>query len=197
MFPTIAAMEICTKIQYNVRMQRQPALDAQRVRDEMKKLGEKLGHEVKPPELAELAGLVYETMFKAINQGGRRVAADLVARLALVFGCSIEFLMGLTDDRNPVTLNLNDWLDGLVKTAKTLPASRQRDLLLIARVYADTKEESARLAFQDTRGLISRAADEMGRGEDFDSLLKFLERAENELFPSSGLLSEDTGKPSD
>lgn len=129
----VAALEICTKIQYNAGMEREPVVDTGRIRDEMKRLSEKLSHEVKLPELADLAGVNYNTLSKAVTEENRRVSADLVARLALVFGCSIEFLMGVADERKPMVLNLGDVLDTLVTIAKTLPVIRQRDLLIMVR----------------------------------------------------------------
>lgn len=212
MITHIAALEICTKIQYNEAMHRELVLDIKRVQDEIVRLSKTLGHEVRLPELAEMAGLDYYTLYAAVtnkvtkrkkptgetpeNQN-RRVSADLVARLAMAFGCSSEFLMGVTDKREPITLNLNEFLDALVKTAKTLPVSRQRDLLLIARAYADAKEESARMAFQEIRTMIATVADETGHGAELDALLKLLDQAEQRWSSGTitGSLGKDASKP--
>lgn len=155
----VARLEICTKIQYNAAMPKEPVVDTARIRDEMKKLGERLGHDVKLPELAELAAVDYNTLFKAVNEENRRVSADLVTRLALVFGCSVEYLMGIADQREPVTLNLSEVLASLVAIAKTLPAVRQRDLLLMAQAYQDADDPTPEM-MQELLELVEEVGDE-------------------------------------
>lgn len=152
-------LEICTKIQYNAAMPKEPVVDTARIRDEMKRLGAKMGHEVKLPELAELAGIDYNTLFKAVNEENRRVSADLVTRLAIVFGCSVEYLMGIADQRELVTLNLTEVLASLVAIAKTLPAVRQRDLLIMAQAYRDADDPTPEM-MQELFELVKEVGDE-------------------------------------
>src|SRR5688572_12660363 len=97
---TYSLLEICTKLQYNDCMEREPVVNADRIRDEMKRMG------LKPGKVAELIGVSYETLYKSLNEENRRVSAEMVAKLAMLFGCSMEYLLSLTDNRSPVTLNL-------------------------------------------------------------------------------------------
>lgn len=170
-------------------MEREPVVNADRIREEMKRMG------LKPGKVAELIGVSYETLYKSLNEENRRVSAEMVAKLAMLFGCSMEYLLSLTDKRSPVTLNLSDLLEKIVQTAKTLPVVRQRDLLLMAETYSAAGEEMTRMVFQDVRDTIAKVADETGRGEELDQLLNLLETAEKERLALSvvALLPEESG----
>lgn len=203
-FSPHAAMEICTKIQYNADMQRQPDLDAERVHDEIRRLSASLERDITLPVLAEMAGVIYDTLIKSVGskpdkKKDRRVSAELVTKLALVFGCSVEYLMGIAEDRGPVALDLNENLETLLKTAKTLPASRQRDLVLMAKTYAEPDEERMPLLLREVRESIAASSDAEGRGEEHDKVLEYLQKSEERLKspPPLGVDDEETSKPSE
>jgi len=186
----IAPMEICTKLQYNAVMERDPLLDIQRVRDEMQRLGLKI------PALATQIGVAYETLYKALNEENRRVSAEMVARLAAVFGCSIEYLLGLTDEREPRGLELGEVLSELTQIAKRLPSRRQRDLLLTAKAYLEDSE-AARFDPDRLMEDILALIEEAGSTLDHDQLIDFLneqgddEEDDHERDDGPGLLPDN------
>jgi transcriptional regulator with XRE-family HTH domain len=61
---------------------------------------------------------------------------SLVA-LAVHYGVSVDYLLALTDDETPRRAKWSEDMQELMQCARTLPAHRLRDLLLVARAYAD------------------------------------------------------------
>lgn len=189
----LQTIEFCTKLQYNAVMDREPILNSERVRDEMAKQG------LKMPALASKIGFAYETLYKAVNEESRRVSAEMVARLAKVFGCSIEYLMGLTDDRTAEYSELGETLEELTQVAKRLTNRRQRDLLSLALAFLQASEElksNSNLLMDNMIDLINEAGGTVSRDQLID-LLDFDADDTSDLFGDDGIggLLDDGEKP--
>lgn len=51
--------------------------------------------------------------------------------------------MGMTDEREPMTIALDPMTEELAQLADRLPSRRKRDLLVVARAYLDDNERAA------------------------------------------------------
>jgi len=58
-----------------------------------------------PGELAYQSGVNYETLYKLRSGQRPRMSAELVGKLAHALGCSVDYLLGLTDNEAPYTEN--------------------------------------------------------------------------------------------
>ncbi len=126
--------DTCTNVQYNRAMKQEPAVDTARIKKEMTRKG------LRPGEIAEYSGVKYDTLYKILNLDRPRTSATEVAKLAAYFNCSVEYLMGMTDERAPVTLDISDELESLIEVARRLSGRRQRDLIAMARTYLENSE---------------------------------------------------------
>lgn len=127
----------CTNVHYNMLMtKRKPVFRPDRVKEIMEERG------WKPGQLAVQSDVAYDTIYKLLNTDRQRPSAEIVTRLANALGCSVEYLMDMTDNSAPVTLSISDALREVVEIAKTLPEARQRDLLLMAQAYKAAGEPS-------------------------------------------------------
>lgn len=84
---------------------------------------------------------VSQPMISLLLNGSRpNVSVVIVAKLANALGCSVDYLVGLTEDATPRPMQLTDVLHELIRTARHLPHFRQDDLLSLAQMYVDKKE---------------------------------------------------------
>lgn len=66
-----------------------------------------------PGELAYQSGVNYETLYKLRSGQRPRMSAELVGKLAHALGCSVDYLLGLTDNEtaysaDQVSFNVED-----------------------------------------------------------------------------------------
>jgi transcriptional regulator with XRE-family HTH domain len=166
-----------TNVQYNHRMKREPVVNIQRIRQEIERKG------LKPGEIAEQSGVKYDTLYKILNKEKPRTSAEFVARLAAYFNCSVEYLLGMTDHRAPVVLDISAELEDLIDIVRRLPGHRQRDLVAIARTYLEGNEGANKEALMSDLLDLMKEVDD----EDYDHLLDFL----NSNNRTRNLLSEN------
>jgi transcriptional regulator with XRE-family HTH domain len=170
-------------------MRREPGVVVERIQNEMNRRG------LKPGQVAEHSGIAYDTLYKLLNTNRPRPSAETVTRLAIAFGCSVEYLMGITDRREPVTLDLDDFSEELLDLSRKLSSRRQRDLLIIARAYL---EESKRAASDPSRmmeDLLSLTREYDGQ-VTLKCLLKLVEQMSS-TDDDTPFLGEDAQQPSD
>lgn len=99
-------------------MKREPAVDVSRIDGMMDLRG------WGPGELQYQSGVTYDTIYKIRTSNRPRTSAEILGKLAVALGCSVDYLIGLTDD--PRTL------DEILEKQKTLSAVSEQSLLLLA-----------------------------------------------------------------
>jgi transcriptional regulator with XRE-family HTH domain len=52
-------------------------------------------------DLAAMSGLTYDSVYKIVNNMRPRTYADSMALIADALGTTVQYLMGMTDNRNP------------------------------------------------------------------------------------------------
>lgn len=157
-------MEICNIFQYNKEMTTGPRFRADRFREEVAKLG-------KPAKLAEELGVSYETLYKTTRGQIDQPSAELVAKVAVLADCSVDYFMGLSNNRKLNTLNLTDMQKSIVELLQRLPIFRQQDILRTAQMYEAANEEDARLYFTQIKDILIRSEREVG-GTNIDEYLE-------------------------
>lgn len=164
---------IWTNIKYNEYMnKREPKLMVERIESEMQRRGLQLS------QVAKYAGVSYDMMYKLLNTNRPRTSAEVVAKLAETFGCSVEYLMGLTDERVPNKAVFGELPLELANMARLLPGRRQRDLIAIARTYMQMYAEQDLETFtSDVLDLI----EQYGGKEDRDQLVALLESTNGDI----------------
>lgn len=143
-------------------------------------------------DLAAASG-VHKSTLSLILRGERpNSPAIIVARLALALGVSVDYLLGLTNDPSPKSVDLSQVMADLMNVAQTLPECRQQDLLLIAQAYQRSIEEGALDADQLMANVLEQVEAE-GGSEALDVLLRVLERLlpGRQLGPSSRRSAEE------
>jgi transcriptional regulator with XRE-family HTH domain len=125
---------------------------------------------LKPGQLEYMAEVSQPMISLLLSEQRPNVSAVIVARLADALGCSVEYLVGLTDDPSPVAATLDDAMAELVAIAKTLPEYRQRDLLAIANTYQATGEPTA-----EVMEMLLDQIEEVGGEKLLNQLLDVLE----------------------
>lgn len=133
----------------------------------------------KAAELARDSGVNKGTISLILDGQRQNTPAAIVAKLARALNVSMDYLMGITDDPEPRSLGVGPSIIELAEIAKTLPSSRQRDLLLMAKTYAEHSEASKRELLREVKDMIVKAADAAGRGAELDRYLE--ERIEHLL----------------
>jgi plasmid maintenance system antidote protein VapI len=178
---TPSALSEWTNVQYNRHMTREPTVDVNRIKQEIARKG------LKPGEIAQYSGVKYDTLYKILNTNRPRTSAEFVAKLAAYFGCSMEYLMGLTDKRDPVVLAVPESVEHLVDLARNLPSRKQRDLAMIARAYMDMYAQRDPDSLQEE---ILDLVEEYGGVEARDQLIRFLEENRNRWLLEDGEVPE-------
>lgn len=159
-------------------MKQDPALQVQRIDELMESRG------WKPGELAERSGVAYDTIYKIRASRGPRTSAEIVAKLAIALGCSVDYLLGLADEPLPSGEKvMSALLIDLCNIANALSEPRQRDLLRIA--------EALQVAGQDETQddlhaeMMQIVLAEIQRISGDDALSEVLDRLESK-FPDQG-----------
>ena len=93
-----------------------------------------------------------------------------MAKQALALGCSVEYLLGLTDTPTLAPNDMPELLQSLLETAKTLPETRQRDLIMIAQAYQAAGEPSP-----EVMELLLGKIEELGGKDSLNQILDLLE----------------------
>lgn len=153
---------------YNERMNREPVVTVTRIQQEIDRRGQK------PGEVAAYSGVKYHTLYKVLNHNDPRTSAEVIAKLAAYFGCSIEYLMGMTDERAPLTIHIGELLEELIQVARPLPRSKQRDLLRIAQAFSAASQNNRRERWLEIRELLLEGFSELGLHAEADRLLGWL-----------------------
>lgn len=92
-------------------------------------------------ELSRASGVDKSTISLILAGARPNTPAIIVARLARGLNVSVDFLVGLTEDAEPKSLQLGEILLELTQVAKQLTNRRQRDLLMTARAYLEASAE--------------------------------------------------------
>ena len=96
-----------------------------------------------PADLARESGVSKATLSLILNNKRHKTSAANVVQMARALNVSMDYLMGLSEVPEPTSLMLGDLLNELTTVARGLPTRKQRDLLMIARAYADASREKA------------------------------------------------------
>lgn len=121
-------------------------------------------------QLAYMAGMSKSMIFYLRSGERPNVSAVNAAKIAEALGCSVDYLLGLSDDPLPSRLELGEVGIELLTIAKTLPESRQRDLLLIAQAYQEAGEPTP-----EVMELLLDKIEELGGPEEYDRIMTALE----------------------
>lgn len=141
-----------------------------------------------PGELEYQSGVSYDTIYKIRTTHRPRTSAEVVAKFAIAFKVSIEYLLDLTDSRSPKAIDLDKGLIELIDAAKRLSKARQSDLLLIAKAYESVGEPTA-----EVLNIVLEKVRELGGEEEYRKLLATLKG----LLPGlPGDVDDDLDKPS-
>lgn len=118
-------------------------------------------------QVAYKAG-VSKSMVFYLRKGERAdLSATMAGRLAEIFGTSVEYLVGMTDDPAPVKMQLEAEIEELLRSARHLPRHRQRDLLRMAESFAKEND-------QDRMDTILDMVKDIGGEEAEDALVDLL-----------------------
>lgn len=106
----------------------------------LEKLIEDRGLEI--GQVGYLAGVDYNTLYKIRNHNRPRTSAEIVGRLAQALNCSVDYLIGLTDNPLPYSSQpVGGFAQELLLVSGRLSAQRQRELLIIANSLARAEIE--------------------------------------------------------
>lgn len=146
---------------------------------------------LKPGQLEYMSG-VSQPMISLLLDGSRpNVSAVIVGKLADALGCSVDYLVGLTEDSSPRPMSVSDALYELVRTARQLPKFRLEDLAQIAAMYLAQNEKD------DTRlmDIVLEKINELGGDEAEQLLLDLLEnlRSGGGDFGADGAPEDENG----
>ena len=78
-------------------MKRDPAVDVSRIDSMMERRG------WGPGELQYQSGVTYDTIYKIRTSNRPRTSAEILGKLAVALGCSVDWLIGITDDPRPTS----------------------------------------------------------------------------------------------
>jgi transcriptional regulator with XRE-family HTH domain len=129
-------------------------------------------------QLARATGINKSTFSNIL--GGKRHSTTTASavKIARVLRVSVDYLLGLVDDPVPRTMALGALVSRLLDVARTLPSSRQRDLLLLAETYAEHEDERLAYVLRDIKDMILDSAEQdTEREREAERLFKFLENA--------------------
>lgn len=135
-------------------------------------------------QLAYLTGVSQPMVFYLTRDERPGVSAVIAAKLARALGCSVEYLLGMTEEPSPQTLDIDDLVMELAEIANRLTNRRQRDLLMQARSYLEAARTppSPEQLMSDLLDLIAEAGGEQSREQlvallmaDLDGSLPALE----------------------
>ncbi|MCC6458806.1 MAG: helix-turn-helix transcriptional regulator [Caldilineaceae bacterium] len=88
-------------------------------------------------DLARASGVDKSSISKMLSGEKHSTTATILLRLARALGVTTDYLLGLSDTPESTTVMLGELLLELTSVARKLPVHRQRDLLLIARAFAE------------------------------------------------------------
>lgn len=153
-------------------MSREPVLQIDRIDSMMEH------HGWGPGELAERSGVAYDTIYKIRTTMRPRTSAEIVAKIAVALGCTTDYLLGLTDDPMPAqTIAASGaLLVQLCLAVKSLPESRQRDLLHIAEaLQSASHDEAVEQLHKEMMGFMLEEVQRIGGDDGLRTLLDRLE----------------------
>lgn len=102
----------------------------------------------KPGQLEYQSGVKYDTIYKIQSSTRPGTSGAIIAKLAKALGCSVDYLVRMTDDPTPRTTSpLGELTQKLLATISRLPPHRQNDLLIVAQalLQSDNGENDIRV----------------------------------------------------
>jgi DNA-binding Xre family transcriptional regulator len=97
-----------------------------------------------PIELERASGVGYDTIYKIRTAKRPKSSAEILGRLCQALGCSLDYIMGMTDDPRPYPdLELSMMSQELLYTISRLSPRRQHDLLIMVRALAEDEDGDA------------------------------------------------------
>lgn len=127
--------------------------------------------------LAEAAGIGYDTAYSIVIRKKLNPSAKNLKQLAKALDCSVDYLLGNTKYRHLPIEELPEVVRQMARIAVDLPGMRQADLLLLAKTYAEHKEETRRQVLQDVTELVVRGAVDTGQAEELAQFVRQLNEA--------------------
>lgn len=119
-----------------IMLDREPALDVDRLNAMMERRG------WGPIELEGQSGVGYDTIYKIRTSKRPRSSAEILAKLARALGCSLDYLVGLTDDPRPYPpVSLESVSQEFLDVVARLPLYQQRELLVMAKALLDAGQD--------------------------------------------------------
>lgn len=91
---------------------------------------------LRPGQMEYLTGVSQPTISLILNGKRPNPGAQVLARLAQTLGCSVDYLLGITDDPAPAKMEMSAQVDALLHLARRLPSHRQHDLVQMAETFA-------------------------------------------------------------
>lgn len=146
--------------------------------DRLKLMMEK--RKLTPGQLHYMTGISQPQISLLMNGKRPEVSAVIVAKLADALACSVDYLLGLTEDATPKPMVLSDAIGDLLVVARKLPKSRQEDLLSQALMYLDKNES------EDTHlmNVLLDKINEVGGEEAEELIVKLLQSFRSGWDPS-------------
>jgi transcriptional regulator with XRE-family HTH domain len=96
-------------------------------------------------DLAAMSGLTYDSVYKIVNNMRPRTYADSMALIADALGTTVQYLMGMTDNRNPQLPGSSETVLEIADVARGVKETTKIDILLVAKglAQADKNEDAA------------------------------------------------------
>jgi transcriptional regulator with XRE-family HTH domain len=140
-----------------------------------KRLGDALAlRSITPAQLARDSDVDKATISLILDSKRPNTPAIIVGKLARALMVSVDYLVGISEDPEPKSLGLGEAIIDLARTAKTLPISRQLDLLAIAKAYEKESDEEKLRRFQAVRYEMIEAVVASGNPEAIAELEEFI-----------------------
>lgn len=151
-------------------MSQEPVLNVERINRLMDARG------IGPGDLAYLSGVAYDTIYKIRASERPRTSGEILGKLALALGCSVDYLLGLTSNPAPYSSDALPDIAELAVAVLSLSPSRRQELLLIAEALARAEladRERVRRKIEVNQRLLDMVRD-VGGEEALDDLLTLL-----------------------
>ena len=94
-----------------------------------------------PGELAYLSGVGYDTIYKIRQNERPRTSAEILGKLAQALGCSVDYLLTLTDVPAPYGGGGYESVAALAGIVSGLSSGRRREITLIAEAMSRAEAE--------------------------------------------------------
>ncbi|HXF60739.1 MAG TPA: helix-turn-helix domain-containing protein [Caldilineaceae bacterium] len=152
-------------------MEKKPGLNVERLNEMMERRG------WGPGELAYQSGVGYDTIYKIRSAKRPRTSAEILAQLAQALGCSVDYLVGLTDSPVPYgKQSLSPLQQALMVEIGKLSPRRQRDLwqIVAGLLRADAEDRASLERDLRVNRQLREAVERLGGEQALQELFEWL-----------------------